>query len=69
MLYQNPTKIKCSENSLRNITCKIINETSPNIIDKNFTQSLQGFVMYIKQDYLSKYEVICSIENCYVCGR
>ena len=69
MIYQNPTKVKCAEYSLRNITCKIINETSPNIIDKIFTHSLQGFVTYIKQDYLSKYEVICSIENCYVCGR
>ena len=25
MLYQNLTKIKCAEYSLRNITCKIIN--------------------------------------------
>ena len=42
---------------------KLISETTPNniIINKIFTQS--------QWIYIAKYQVICLIENCYVCGR
>jgi len=43
--------------------------TAPNCIMEKFeTHSLQGFVKYVKQHLLSKYEVACTIPNCYSCS-
>ena len=42
-------KLKCSENSLKKVIPKLINNTPQCIIDKIFTHSLQGFVSYTKQ--------------------
>ncbi len=47
----------------------VINNTSRQIIDKIDTHSLKGFSGYVKQHTLSNYDDICTIQNCYVCGR
>ena len=51
------------------ILTKIINFTSPCILQKISTHSFQGFVFYIKQHLLQTYEDHCSLSNCYVCNR
>ena len=61
-------KTKVAENSLKNITPKIVNDTPEIILDKIFSHSLQGFVDFVKQYYISLYTYDCSIRNCYVCN-
>ena len=65
----NYTRLHMSQNCVRNYVSKIIAKTPANIIEKINTHSLQGFANYIKKDYIASYVEICSIENCYVCGR
>ena len=62
-------KLKCSENLLKNVIPKLVNNTPQCIIDKIFTHSRQGFVSYTKQYFLSLYNLECTIANCYVCNR
>ena len=62
-------KTKVAENSLKNITPKIVNDTPEIILDKIFSHSLQDFVDYVKQYYTSLYTYDCSIRNCYVCNN
>ena len=55
--------------NLRYTLVKTINE-SPNLIrDKIHTHSFIGFSIYVKNHYLSKYNPICDIPNCYICSR
>jgi hypothetical protein len=54
-------------NSIRYRLPNVINEC-PNIIkQKVLTHSYPGYVKYIKQNFISNYEVICNIQNCYIC--
>ncbi len=46
-----------------------INTTTPNIIDKIYTHSMQDFSGYIKQSLLHSYQEHCTIPNCYICSR
>ena len=62
-------KTKVAENSFKNITPKIVNDIPEIIIDKIFSHSLQSFVDYVKQYYISLYNYDCSIRNCYVCNN
>ena len=47
---------------------KIINSTNAPILDKVYTHSLSGFINYIKQYNIEKYQTDCTITNCYLCG-
>ena len=62
-------KTKVAENSLKNITPKIVYDTPEIILDKIFSHSLHGFVDYVKQYYISLYTYDCSIRNCFVCNN
>jgi len=48
---------------------KLLNKNIHEILDKIDTHSEFGFSLYIKNHFINKYEVDCSIPNCYVCGR
>ncbi len=47
----------------------IVNESSPEIINKIDTHSLQGFSKYIKIKILESYNKDCTIQNCCICNR
>ena len=61
-------RIKAAQNSIRNMTSKIVNTTPDIIINKIFTHSLHGFTTYVKQYYIAEYSFECSRNNCYVCN-
>ena len=66
-LNTNKVNIKSAENALRNVTPRLINNTPSIIIEKIFSHSLQGFVLYAKQYYINQYNFECSVQNCYTC--
>ena len=66
-LNTNKVNIKSAENALRNVTPRLINNTPSIIIEKIFSHSLQGFVLYAKQYYINLYSFECSVQNCYIC--
>ena len=45
----------------------VVNHTPSNVKDKVYTHSLHGFQVYAKKHFVSLYEDVCSIENCYIC--
>ena len=65
----NRTETKKAENSLRTVVPRIVNKTTPLIIDKIPTHSLQGYKSYIKNVYINSYKYECNIQNCYVCAN
>ena len=69
LLHTLKTKTRMGENSVRYFLPKIINQTIPEILDKIFSHSLQGFAFYVKQNYISMYNIDCSLEHCYVCNK
>jgi hypothetical protein len=43
---------------------------SPNLIsEKIYTHTFQSFTRYAKNYFLNSYNLICSINNCYICGN
>ena len=69
LIPSNVTRLKMSQNCIRNYISKILAKTPGNILQKVYTHSLHGFSNYAKRHYLSMYHESCAIENCYVCGR
>ena len=65
----NRTETKKAENSLRTVVPRIVNKTTPLIIDKIATHSLQGYKSYIKNVYINSYRYECNIQNCYICAN
>ena len=54
-------------NSIRFRLPDIINSCPSNIKDKIQTHSYPGYIKYVKLHFLVDYQVLCDIENCYVC--
>ena len=48
---------------------KLVNDTSPLVFEKLFTQSLDGFANYFNRFFISNYPEYCEIINCYICHR
>ena len=48
---------------------RIANNTSPNILEKVYTHSFNGFIFYTKSNMLKMYPDDCHLENCYICIR
>ena len=48
---------------------RIANNTPPNILEKVYTHSDNGFISYIKSHMLKMYPDDCHLENCYICSR
>ncbi len=46
-----------------------INNVPAEIVNKVYTQSLQGFAGYIKIKILQLYQEMCKIADCYICSR
>ena len=55
------TRTKMAEKCLRYITSKIINETCPNILNKIYTHSYEGYITYIKYKFLDSYQIECNL--------
>ena len=62
------TKTSSAQDCIRHYLPCILDQTPPFISDKIFTHSYQGFCNYIKNYVISKYELECTIENCYICA-
>ena len=62
----NITKVRTvvAENTLRHISCKIINESL-----KIYTHRLQGFNSYVKLQYINSYSTECTVTDCYICNK
>ena len=60
---------KYTSHCIRYLIPKIISHLPPLVSSKVFTHSLHGFGNYTKMYYCSKYNEICQIDNCYVCGQ
>ena len=58
-----------ANHSIRYTLPEEIKNTHACIIEKLSTHSLNGFSNYAKQYYISRYNPICNIENCYICNR
>jgi len=56
-------------NSIRFKIPYIFNQASPCIKEKIYTHCLNGFSRYVKNILIEKYELQCTLPNCYICGR
>ena len=52
---------------IRYTLVELINNTPMAITEKIFTHSFQGFNTYGKNLIINKYQLDCSINQCYVC--
>ena len=53
---------------LRNYISTIINATPKIVLEKVHTHSFDGFSRYAKMYYLSQYQTVCTIIDCYSCN-
>ncbi len=67
--FRNRTNRVYASRCLRNNISDVLNHTPSIIKDKVCTHSLNGFAKYIKHSYVESYEMMCKIENCYICKR
>ena len=63
------TRTKMGEHAIRISLPQCINETPAFILDKLFSHSLHGFSLFVKNYFISLYNISCLIQNCYICGR
>ena len=63
------TCTKRGEEGMGHAIPALINDTPSSITEKLSTHSLNGFSHYVKNFYVSKYNTVCSIANCYICNR
>ena len=52
---------------LRHNIVHVVISTSPRILEKIYSHSVQGFVNYAKQSILQTYQETCILNNCFVC--
>ena len=62
-------RTSAANNSIRFTLPEEIRNTNDCITNKLTTHSLNGFSNYAKQHFVSQYNPICEIENCYICNR
>jgi len=60
---------KFAENSIRYRLPLLLNKTPTIILEKTVSHSEFGFKTYIKNSMLSKYQDVCTIPECYICGN
>ena len=68
-LIINKTKHKFADKCIRVQLPIIINSTTSNVTNKIMTHSFKGYVTYITNDMLDKYQTLCRIANCYICSN
>ena len=57
------------KNRIRHYVPVLLRNSPISIISKVDTHSLHGFTEYVKRYYISQYNPICSIRNCYICNN
>ena len=62
-------KHEFAKRSIRYVIPNLINASPSEIIDKIQTHCPSGFAFYIKRFFITNYENLCSVSNCYVCQR
>ena len=67
MFHTITVNTKIAVNSIKFILSKVINSSSPLVLEKISTHSFTGFCSYVKQYLLNQYSVTCTTENSYVC--
>ena len=68
-LFINRYNHSFAKNCLRFDLPQTINSAPPQIKEKFYSHSYQGFVKYVKHHMLNNYQEICDIQNCYVCSN
>ena len=63
------TKKAFTKKCIRHSIPALINKTPSSITEKLSSHSLNGFSHYVKNYYISEYNIVCSIDNCYICNR
>ncbi len=58
-----------AEKAIRYLVPKILTKTPTCITEKIYTHSLHGYTSYIKKSMCEKYNMICTIPDCYICNR
>ena len=68
-----PLKVKSNTElakaSIRFSLPGLIEKIDEQVINKIFTHSLSGFSNYAKSHFISLYNPLCDIKNCYVCQK
>lgn len=57
-----------AKSSLRHSLVTLLNQTPSLIKDKVETHSYHGFHTYVKNFFISNYNITCNIANCYICN-
>ena len=68
ILCTNRTSKVFTQKCIRNDIAHVINNTPSIILDKISSHSFKGFCQYAKQYFIDKYQLECSIVNCYSCN-
>ena len=58
-----------SSQCLKYILPAVVDNTPNIILEKVHTHSPKGFTNYVKRYYLSQYDEVCYIVDCYICNR
>ena len=67
-MFRKATNLVSTDKCIRYEIIQTINDTPDIVLDKIYTHSKTGFAYYVKQHLINKYNVNCTIANCYVCG-
>ena len=61
------TRLHSSQQCIRNHIPRVINESPLDLLQKIHTHSLHGFINNAKKQAFDKYNLQCTIVNCYIC--
>ena len=62
-------RTKLAESAIRYSLPATISQMTGNIINKISTHSITGLANYAKSNFISQYDPVCVIENCYICNN
>ena len=62
-------RTKLAEASLRYLLPVTIPKLNENVLNKIYTHSPTGLSNYAKSFFISQYDPVCVIENCYICNN
>ena len=67
-MFRKATNLIATDKCIRYEIIESLNNTPDIVLDKVHTHSRTGFAYYVKQHLINKYDVNCTITNCYVCS-
>ena len=62
-------RTKLAEAAIRYSLPSAISKMNENITNKILTHSISGLSNYAKHFFISQYNPVCLIENCYICNN